>query len=243
MDTTEQERYYNLGKEYWWLAGKYQVVYNQISELYKGFTGKLNVLDIGCGPGNMLDYLRGWGNVMGTDLYSSALSYCKSRGYNGLFMSQGEQLPVKNGKFDLVIALDVIEHIDNDVKALEELYRIMKNGGRLCLTVPAFMFLWGGHDEMYGHKRRYTVKEISSKVKKAGFIVERATYFEAFFVFPLFAFRVVKKIFQERSDDFVEVPSWLNKGLKKLLLIEGNLLKWVNMPFGATIICIAVKEK
>jgi hypothetical protein len=105
------------------------------------------------------------------------------------------------------------------------------------------MFLWGGHDEMYGHKRRYTVKEISSKVKKAGFIVERATYFEAFFVFPLFAFRVVKKIFQERSDDFVELPSWLNKGLKKLLLIEGNLLKWVNMPFGATIICIAVKEK
>lgn len=243
MDATEQERYYKLGKEYWWLAGKYQVVYNQIRGSYNGFAGKLNVLDIGCGPGNMLDFLRGWGNVMGTDLYSSALSYCRSRGYHGLFTSKAEQLAVKNGTFDFVMALDVIEHIDNDVKALEELYRIINKGGRLCLTVPAFMLLWGDHDEMYGHKRRYTVNEISSKVKKAGFIVERATYFEAIFFLPLFLFRTMKRIFRRQADDFVKIPKWLNTALRGLLLMEGYLLKLINMPFGATILCIAVKEE
>lgn len=244
MDVVEQEKYYKLGKEYWWLAGKYQMVYNQLAALYPKSGAELDVLDMGCGPGNMTDYLTGFGDVVGSDLSEDALVYSKTRGNDKLFMGLGESLPLKDETFDLLVALDVLEHIDEEARATEELYRVIRPGGRLCMTVPAYQFLWGKHDDMYGHKRRYTAGEVRRKLSSAGFVIEKLTYFEAPFVPPLLVFRKLKNLLnmKDGGDDFITVPRWLNSLLLGVLSVEDFFLRYIEIPFGVTILCIARKE-
>ncbi|HLC17408.1 MAG TPA: class I SAM-dependent methyltransferase, partial [Thermodesulfobacteriota bacterium] len=204
----------------------------------------LKILDMGCGPGNMLDYLKTLGDVTGTDLSVSALSYCRTRGYDKLFIGLGDSLPVRDNEFDLVVALDVIEHIEDDEGALEEIYRVIRPGGRVCLTVPAYMFLWGDHDEIYGHKRRYTATALAGKLQRAGFAIDRVSYFEAPFVVPLFIFRSIKRLAGRKgkpSDDFISIPGWMNRVLMGFLLAEGFFFRWIRIPFGVTIFCMASK--
>lgn len=239
MKAEEQQRYFELGKHYWWLAGKYQIVGSLLNSLSLRLNAR--ILDFGCGPGNVLDLLSEYGKVVGTDTSLEALRFCWSRGYDGLFQGKGDSLALKDGIFELVVAVDVLEHIKDDLAAMREIYRICLPSGFLVVTVPAFKFLWGEHDRKYGHKRRYTARMLRSKLEEVGFSVTKISYIHPAFALPLWLWRKWKRVLRSEEDDFIATPRWLNQMLKFTISIEGSIVRIINLPFGSSIICIARK--
>jgi SAM-dependent methyltransferase len=246
LEQEHQQRYYELGRSYWWLAGKYRIIADVVARHLPAAGKQARVLDLGCGPGNMLDYLVPHGRVHGSDFSEDALRFCSGRGFRRLFRADFHQLPLQGECFDLVTCIDVIEHLTDDRRAIAELVRVLRPGGRLVLSVPAFMFLWGDHDTMYGHQRRYTTGEVREKLQVAGLRVHKLSYFEPAFVAPLFVYRNLKKRFArgqalEQRDDFVQLAPTVNAALCTLIAAERFWLRYLDFPFGVTLLAVASK--
>lgn len=236
-----------MGDSYWWLAGKYKVASRFLEALFPGDSrnkqSTLKVLDIGCGPGNFLRELSRFGAVLGMDASMEALRICRRQGGRAeLINSEADTLPVRSSAFDVVVMLDVLEHVADDRKVIEEAYRILRPGGKLLITVPAYKLLWGGHDELYGHYRRYRPDQVRRMVAETGFTVRSVTAFETVFLMPLLLFRKLKRIIgADKADDFVPVPAFLNTFLTNIICLDGAIAHAINHPVGVSIICTATK--
>jgi SAM-dependent methyltransferase len=247
MEHEHQQRYYDLGRTYWWLAGKYRIIADVVRRRFRSEARPPRVLDLGCGPGNLLDYLAPHGATYGSDFSADALRFCAGRGFPRLFRADFLRLPVRSDSFDLVTCIDVLEHLQDDRRAVAELHRVLRPKGLLVVSVPAFMFLWGDHDTLYGHHRRYTTGEVRERLEAAGFRVVKLSYFEPLFVAPLWLFRNFKKLFVrekglEQRDDFVRIFPPLNALLTHMIAAERFPLRYLSFPFGVTILAIAAKD-
>jgi SAM-dependent methyltransferase len=159
------------------------------------------------------------------------------------------QLPVPDDAFDVVCALDVIEHIDDDRAAARELWRICKPGGLLVVTVPAYEWLWGEHDDINDHKRRYTRRQLQSCLAEPRAEFLKLSYMNTVLAPPVMLFRGLKNLGRNnrhqqaapRSDVF-DFPPLLNKSLEKLFSAEAAWLKHGRLPFGISLICVARKS-
>lgn len=155
-----------------------------------------------------------------------------------------ERLPYADNSFDLVTALDVVEHLDDDVAALNEMRRVLRPGGRALLFVPAFMFLWGVQDDVSHHRRRYTRRGLQRAVRHAGFEVERVTYANISFFAPILLGRLLMRASGVRpaSENNINVAA-LNGVLGRVLGTESSLLRHVNFPFGVSALCVARRSE
>jgi SAM-dependent methyltransferase len=246
MEREQQQRYYELGKSYWWLSGKYRVVEDVVRRALPPAGSRPRLLDLGCGPGNMLDLLTRHGDVYGADYSVDALRFCREREQRRLFRADFHGLPVKSECFDLVTCIDVIEHLRDDQRALAEIGRVLRPSGLLVLTVPAFQSLWGDHDELYGHYRRYRAGPLRQRLEQAGLRVLKATYFEPLFFAPLWLYRKLKRLLPpsgslEKRDDFVAFPRALNSALTQLIAAERFAIRHMSLPFGVTLLALARK--
>ncbi len=248
MEQEHQQRYYELGQSYWWLAGKYRIIADVVRRFVSpaGAGRALRVLDLGCGPGNLLDYLAPHGDTFGSDFSQDALRFCAGRGFRRLFRADFHALPLRDDCFDLVTCIDVLEHLEDDRRAIGELVRILRPGGLLVVSVPAFKFLWGDHDTIYGHHRRYTTGEIRDRFEAAGLRMRKASYFEPLFLLPLLLYRNLKKALGrkgglEQRDDFVRLPAPVNAALCQLIAAERFPLRFLSFPFGVTLLAVASK--
>jgi len=140
------------------------------------------------------------------------------------------------------MALDLLEHLDDDVQALREFARLLKPGGSLVLFVPAFNFLWGLQDKVSHHRRRYTAGELEQKLKSVGFSIDRLTYANMF-LFPLIWMgRLLLRLSGNRIKGTSENdlhPGWSNGLLQAIFAAERPLLHYANLPFGVSLFCIA----
>ena len=163
---------------HWWFASRTRALMGLLDgELADS---NLRVLDVGCGAGNMIHHLSRYGTVVGIDNNSIPLEVAHRRGYDAR-RADAERLPFEEGKFDLVTALDVVEHCDDDLQILRECHRVCRDDGLLAVTVPAYEWLWSNNDAVNAHKRRYSRAELESKLAEAGFQTLRMT-FNNFFV-------------------------------------------------------------
>ena len=249
MDYEHLQRYYELGHSYWWLVGKYRIVADTVRRNFPprvaGRTPR--ILDLGCGPGNLLDYLAPHGHAFGTDFSQDALRFCAGRGFRRMFRADFQALPLREGCFDLITCIDVLEHLSDDRRAIHELVRVMRPGGVLVVSVPAFMFLWGDHDTMYGHHRRYTTGQVRERLEAAGLRVRKLSYFQPLFLLPLLLYRSLKKVIGSRDgsletrDDFVKLPGPVNAALCRLIAAERFPLRYLSFPFGVTVLAVGSK--
>ena len=246
MEKEEYKVMYDIEDNYWWYVGLRKLVFSSVDE----FTRKkrnLNILDAGCGTGKILENCKAYA-AYGLELSGEAIKFCKSRGLSNIVRGSICDIPFKNNSFDVVISLDVLYHIkvENDLKALEELYGITNKDGILVLNLPAYNFLRSRHDETIHTRHRYTLKELEEKVEKAGFRVERITYRNTIF-FPLAVIkRIVEKFLfinaEKMESDLKPLPELLNKFLTKLLFLENTLIiSGINFPFGLSLYCVAKK--
>lgn len=245
MEKTEYEKLYQFENYYWWHIGRSKIIYKLLKN-YLPRDNSFDILDVGCGTGINLGILEKFGKVVGVDPSKKALQFTRQRGFKNLIKASAEKLPFPDKCFNLVTALDVIEHIADDLKALKELHRVLKSQGLLLVTVPAYQFIWSEHDEALHHFRRYTASQLHQKLNQAGFRVKRRSYVITF-TFPLIlGYRLLKGLLPKNSSvpqtSYVVLPRFLNNFLIFTLKIEGWLLKYINLPFGTSVICLAQKD-
>jgi SAM-dependent methyltransferase len=211
------------------------------------------VLDLGGGAGNMAHHLAHYGQVFGVDANPRPLPVAQQRGLT-VALGSGDRLPFDDGTFDLIALLDTVEHIPDELGVFAECSRVLKPGGKILVTVPAFMWLWSYNDEINAHQRRYTAPELKQKLELYGLHVTRLSY-NNFFLFPAVAgVRVLRPynpglksphldddaaIYQV---DMEPIPEPANSVLHGVGWLEAELLERVNLPFGVSIICVAEKR-
>jgi SAM-dependent methyltransferase len=236
--------HFNVQKHHWWFVVKERIVRDMI-EACRLQGNPLDILDVGCGPGLMLEGLREYGNISGMDFSEKAVQYSQSKNIGDI--RRGElphSFAFKGKKFDLILALDVIEHIEEDVESLRVLHDALKPQGKIVLTVPAYQFLWSKHDEVNEHKRRYILSELRKKMASASLKVEKISYYNTF-LFPLiFIARIFQMLLKMDTDSDLEIPPpFVNEALKMVFHAERLFLKrGVRFPFGVSLIAIAGKK-
>ncbi|HLG18014.1 MAG TPA: class I SAM-dependent methyltransferase [Blastocatellia bacterium] len=243
MNVSEYEEMYKLETFYWWFVARRKLLASIIKEI--SASGPSSILDVGCGTGINYSVLSKFGDAVSSDASEEAVEFSRRRGVTSLVRSRVESLSFASSSFDVITALDVLEHIDNDLAALEELRRIMKDRGLLVITVPAYGFLWSEHDEALHHRRRYAASELRNKLTRAGFEVERITYFITFLFFPILIMRFFNSLFKKSvhpKTSHIILPAWLNRLLIWVLDFERVLLNWINFPFGVSLVCLARKS-
>lgn len=249
MEKEEYKTMYNMEDDYWWYVGLRELVISSINRINKRGE-KLKILDAGCGTGKMLESCEHH-EAYGVDFSKEALKYCKLRNLNNLLRGLINELPFKNNNFNIIISLDVIgqgNKFEDDVKTLKELYRVTKKNGVLLLNLPAYKFIRSKHDAAVGINRRYTIKELKEKVKKAGFEIEKITYRNTI-LFPIAATkRIIEKIITSNTDkiesDLKPLPWLFNKLFTYLLFFENKLITMgICFPFGLSIYCVARKNR
>lgn len=229
---------------HWWFVGRRAILESFMREICSKLQAPdagFRILDVGCGTGANLEMLSAFGDAEGVDVSEDALEFCRRK---GLTVEKGlaEKLPYDEGTFDVTTALDVVEHLDDDIAGLKEMLRVTKPGGYSLIFVPAFMWLWGVQDDVSNHRIRYTKKQIVERLKNAGYEVERATYANFTFFAPILGGRTIMKItgIKPESENNVNISA-LNGIFGKLFSAERHILKSFDFPFGVSIVIVARK--
>jgi SAM-dependent methyltransferase len=239
MDAHEHERLAHFEEWYWWHRGRKAIVERILA---RSVPAGARILDVGCGTGATTAGLRRFGPVVGLDIGPEALRRARARGIP-VARASAARLPARPASFDLVVALDVLEHLDDDVAAAREMLGALRPGGRLLVTVPAYPFLWSGHDEALGHRRRYRRRELARALEQAGFEIALCSYvmgsiLPAAIVVRLWE-RWLRRAPARRESGYVVVPRALNELLAGITGAGSRLLPWLRMPFGLSIVALA----
>lgn len=242
------EEYYHLERENWWFLARKEIIRCQIKKLYRN-NNTLQILNVGAALGASTIMLQEFGNVTSLEYDKFCCDFAR-KSLNLEFVNGSiTELPFQNNEFDLVCAFDVVEHVEEDQKAVNELHRVCKRGGVIFTTVPAFRFLWSEHDEVNQHVRRYTMKNyialFSSQKSKVCF----KSYFN-FFLFPFIAvlritssfFRSPKAIKNVKSDFRKIKGKFISNVLLMIFKSESLFLnRHIRLPVGVSLMVIARK--
>ena len=229
---------------HWWFVGRRAILEEFLRQIIQNPKSKIQnpkILDVGCGTGANLEMLAQFGESEGVDVSDDALEFCRRKGLK-VHKGLAEKLPFADESFDLVTALDVVEHLDDDATGLKEMRRVLKTDGRALIFVPAFMWLWGVQDDVSNHRIRYTRAQIVARLEKAGFAIERATYANITFFAPILAGRTLMRLtgLKPESENNVNVSA-LNGIFGKIFGAEKFWLRNFNFPFGVSIVITARK--
>lgn len=244
---------------HWWFASRTRAILAYLDR-YVGPGRDRRILDIGCGAANMTHHLRHYGEVIGVDSNPKPLEVARRRGLEA-YLGSADDLPFEDASFDLVALLDTVEHVPAEERVFAECRRVLRGpdsargrpGGKLLVTVPAFMFLWSRNDEINLHQRRYTAPELKGKLERHGFRVLRISY-NNFFIFPLAAALILLR--RGRAEPRLASPHFdedayqvemepvspaINALLMQVGKLEAALLRHVALPWGTSILAIAEK--
>jgi 2-polyprenyl-3-methyl-5-hydroxy-6-metoxy-1,4-benzoquinol methylase len=247
MNKNEYKKMAELEKEYWWHQGRLYLIDELINKHHPNKTNR-KILEVGCGTGETTRHLKKHGEVIGIDVSDEAIKYGKQNGIEDIYSSDIVNIQnnknLKDKKFDLIFALDVLEHIQEDKTAMKNIYGMLNTDGLFITTVPAHKFLWSEHDESLHHKRRYHMYEITKKLEDSNFTISDKSYF-IFFLFPIvFAYRLWGNITGKSAypkTSYVILPKTLNNLFINLLKIEAKMIKYFRLPIGVTIVVVAKK--
>jgi len=242
MNTEMYRIFFEIQKKHWWFVTKKKIVLETI-KLNTSTSKVSTILDIGCGSGLMLNSLEKIGLTSGMDMSDEAISFSQEI-FSGTIKkgSLPSDVPYANNEFDIITALDVIEHIDDDQASLRKIRDLLKSNGKCILTVPAYMSLWSHFDELNEHKRRYTKAELQEKLTLAGFRIEKLSYYNTI-LFPIvYIVRKLNNALNKNGSSEIEMPgSMINTILRSIFDVERHILRNWNMPFGVSLIAVVKK--
>lgn len=240
MEATVYEIEARVEETHWWFRGRRRLFAREIMNARISREGR--VLDIGTSTGTNLRMLRdlGFHDVTGIDSSDDALRFCASKGMGPVEKGDVCDLPFPSRSFDLVLATDIIEHVDDDSRALREICRVLAPGGRALITVPAFHSLWGPQDELAQHKRRYRLRPLSERIAASGLRPLKGYYFNYLLFAPIWAARwsIQRLGIRLESEAQVNTPA-LNALLSAVFSFDVMTAPWLRPPFGVSILCLA----
>ncbi|HEX8425815.1 class I SAM-dependent methyltransferase [Hymenobacter sp.] len=245
MNIEYEIKYHQIEESYWWFQARRDMVFRLVQDLKLATDAP--ILEIGCSGGPLLQRLRstGYTNLTGIDVSEAGIAVAERRGIPNVSCMDGANLTFHNASFDLVVASDVLEHIEDEAQALREWARVLRPGGRLLIFVPAFQFLWGKHDIINQHFRRYTANQLATAMQAAGLEVSRGSYWNVSLFFPTAVVRLLKRILPKTnasaSDDLFSAPPLINSLLTGFIKAENSILQTVNAPVGVSVFALAKK--
>ena len=250
MNKQYYTEYYHLERSHWWFKARLEILEALLKENIN--KPKYRILNAGVATGATTTMLEKYGDVTSLEYDKDCCEFLeKSVGIDVINGSLTE-LPFEDETFDMVCAFDVIEHIENDGLAVEEIHRVLKDGGYVFLTVPTFSFLWSQHDEINHHFRRYTLKTFQEVVESRGIKVTFKSYFNFFLFLPIFAIRIMTKVVTRSSSapgessgsdfEYFQSNKILDRFLYQLFRTEKKFLKrGIMFPVGVSALLIGMK--
>ncbi|NQS99802.1 MAG: glycosyltransferase [Candidatus Omnitrophica bacterium] len=244
MSVDEYDYMYQLEDAHWWFLSHRNLAMRLTKSLN---IANPNILDLGTGTGANLVSFSKLGQTHGIDISEQAVAYCRRRGLNNVTRSAVDQITFQDKSFDIITCLDVLEHLADPQETLREMKRVLKNQGKIIITVPALMMLWSQHDEALGHLRRYQKKTLLADLQEAGLRTERMGYFFFSSFLPLVVMRMFKNLFVSRkklqSDMTSLPPKFINESLKLLFKLELKIAGKAGLPFGSTLYAVVSKNE
>lgn len=241
MDREVYARMAALEDEHWWFIARRRIVAQLLAREVTATGRPMRILEAGCGTGGNLSMLAQFGEVVAFEPDPEARRLAQRHGSFEILAGRlPDEIPYSRGSFDLVAALDVLEHVDDDNEALRSLVDRLKCGGLLVLTVPAFPFLWSTHDERHHHKRRYTRRTLRERLSKLPLVPIQVTFFNTL-LFPMIAgARICKSILRldDLNDDSMP-PLAVNRLLTRIFSSERRLLELTSLPVGVSLLVLA----
>lgn len=241
MESCVYAKIFSIEERLWWYQGRRAVCF-KLLDRYLPARRDLRILDVGCGTGLNLQRLKQYGDAQGVDMSTEALEFCRQRGVNNVILHEADELPFEDESFDLVTAFDVIEHIDDDSAALREFKRVIRPGGTLLVYTPALPWMYGEHDRLVHHKRRYMLNELRAKIEGAGYQLLHGSYVN-FFILPVVVFaRLVHLLFPGKQHREMDVPPEpFNWFFSQLSIWESRLVMHSVLPIGLSLAAVARK--
>jgi SAM-dependent methyltransferase len=230
-----------MEQHHWWYVGRRKLFARIIAEL--GIPTSAPTLDVGTSVGTNLRMLKqlAFADVTGLDYSEDAVRWCAEKGLGTVRRGDITQMPFDDGSFSLVLATDIIEHVDEDLRALSEVRRVLRPGAPALITVPAFPSLWGFQDEVALHKRRYRRDPLLALIKQAGLEVERHFHFNYLLFAPIWAGRQVLKLWTPKgvhSESQLNTP-FVNRILSAVFDFDIATAQRLKPPFGVSILVVA----
>lgn len=238
MDVQLYQRFYDIEKVHWWFVARRQILLDVIARLALPTSAKL--LDVGCGAGAFLEGFSQGYEAYGIDASALAIGFCRQRGLQNVFSCTLENFPRPEMRFDLITLLDVIEHIEDDQRALDLVRERLLPGGFVVVTVPAYRWLWSRWDELNHHRRRYAQSQLRERLERAGFAVQTLSYFNSL-LFPCALFsRLISKLFKLTDEPGAKIPARsINALMTWIFAVEKFWLRRFRFPAGLSLIAIA----
>jgi SAM-dependent methyltransferase len=230
-------------KYHWWFVGRRHLFARELEKA--NLRRDARIIDIGTSTGSTLRMLRdlGYSRVTGIDPSDEAISYCASKGLGRVAKGSLANLEFDDDSFDFVFATDVLEHVENDLRGLQEICRVLSPGCQALITVPAFRMLWGLQDRQALHKRRYRKKPLLDLVSAAGLHPIKAYYFNYLLFLPiLLARRIIDVMGLKLSSENEINSAVLNAILNLVFQFDVRTAPVVRPPFGVSILVVATKS-
>ncbi|MEO0479326.1 MAG: class I SAM-dependent methyltransferase [Planctomycetota bacterium] len=236
-------------RDHFWFRGRraiFESILKDTFEKSRQSGEKPRILEVGCGPGGMLPLVERFGDVHALDISFESMEQCRDSGYPKVVAGSGLDLPYKDQSFDMVCLFDTIEHIPEDQKVLEEARRILKPGGVVFVSVPAYQFLFSQNDRLVHHQRRYTKAMLRERFAGAGLAPKKLTYFNTF-LFPLILPAVMMVKAKEKIVGLPEGQTNLSHSFFKpihdvfawFMGSEKHLIRHMEFPFGHSLVGVA----
>jgi ubiquinone/menaquinone biosynthesis C-methylase UbiE len=243
MEAEYRNKYHQLEQSHWWFLARRDIIMGLVASFQKD----AKILDIGCSGGVLMELLlsKGFENVYGIDISTESIEICRKRGLQNVFVEDAQKTHFPEGYFDVIICSDILEHIEEQEKAVLEWKRMLKKGGSIICFVPAFAFLWSQHDSANMHYRRYLRKKLCHLFRGNGFKIDRSSYWNFTLFVPVSAFRLFQKITPKRKGQIAGLKSSAklsNSLLTFVLKIENKLiLKGIYLPLGISVFVVGCK--
>lgn len=220
------------GQDYFWFKAKRKLVEVLLRKLDGG--GRLRILNVGAGVGDDVPMIAQFGEVSVLDSDAGSLELISSRLVADKKLGDVCRLEYADGSFDVVLALDVLEHVENDRLALSEIHRVLKRGGMFIFTVPAIAGLFSAHDRALSHFRRYDKVALEHLLKDFSRVEIGYWVFSLFL--PVAAVRLLRRNSAGAGVDHVRLPRPVNAALYALLSAENWLIRrGVSLPVGTSL--------
>ena len=240
MDRDYELQTHRAEDRHWWYRGRRTVLAGVIARL--GLPPNPRILDAGCGSGRNMVELARQGTVTGVELSETSASLARDREVGEVIEGSVLEMPFGPDSFDLAVSLDVVEHLQDDLGALRELRRVVAPGGSLLVTVPAYQWLWSGHDEINHHHRRYTRRSLQRVAEQAGWEQTRTTYFNSLLLPVAILLRALDRLSTKTTESSLDLwvpPEPLNWLLERPLALEAALIgRGGRIPAGLSLLAV-----
>ena len=230
-------------RDHWWFNGRRRLFLRMIEK--HASSRDASILDVGTSTGGTLRALasQGYHNLAGLELSEEAIRFCQAQGLDQVKLGDVCDMPFEDGRFDFVIASDVIEHVDDDVKAAREVRRVLKPGRHGIFTVPAFKMLWSRQDDIARHKRRYRLRGLLDCLRQAELEIVEIYYFNYLLFLPILAARTAFKVLGMKVENENELNSSAeNRLFSKIFTVDVDTARHIHPPFGVSIFALVRRE-